>query len=137
MTQPSFTPTPRSDFILTASDRLVGVKDITPFAVQELCRTLERELFAALEELGRWKASHTGLVYDEARQASQIAVIAGELEAAEARAAEKERELKSWRERKGMADLLEAATAMQATGASAMHIVELIRAAAPSGEEKR
>ena len=38
--------------------------------------------------------------------------------------------------REGMTHLLEAATAMQVTGASAMHIVELIRAAVLSAEEK-
>ena len=43
----------------------------------------------------------------------------------------------SLRGREGMTHLLEAATAMQVTGASAMHIVELIRAAAPSAGGER
>lgn len=39
--------TPRTDFVLKASDTISGIKDVTPFAVQELCRQLERELAAA------------------------------------------------------------------------------------------
>ena len=38
--------TPRTDFILKASDRLANCKDVTPYAVQVVCRQLERELAA-------------------------------------------------------------------------------------------
>ena len=49
------TKTPRTDRILTLSDELAHCKDVTPFAVQALCRELETELAAAQAEIAALK----------------------------------------------------------------------------------
>lgn len=51
-------PTPRSDFILKASDALAGVKDVTPFAAQSLG---EKGLTMKLKQLHDLHQRQTGL----------------------------------------------------------------------------